>query len=132
MFYLNDYDHYGTVRHTTIFLGLDYFSLEKHLNNYIVVTHLNFVSYIDFCNENINVYSNHLEQLAVVCPNLQQLNLQGNANCLKRLKGLRAIVHACLNLEGINLTKISVSQVESLVILWELLLSLRKLPLTYV
>jgi len=36
-------------------------------------------------------YSDYLEQLAKACPNLQQLNLTGNVNCLKRLRGLCAI-----------------------------------------
>ena len=44
------------------------------------------VSCVDFSNADVN--SNHLEQLAVVCPNLQRLNLQGNINCLRDLQGL--------------------------------------------
>ena len=125
VFYLNDYDHCGTVRYTAI--SFKPRLLEKHLSDYISITHLCLVSYFDFCNKNIDVCSNHLEQLAVVCPNLQRLNLQGNVNCLKHLQGLRAIVNTCQNLEGINLTKISVSRVESHVLLWELLSSLKKL-----
>ena len=73
--------------------------LEKHLNYISSISHLRFVSYIDFSYgfyyEDISVHSNHLEQLAVVCPNLQRLNLQGSVNCLKDLQGLRAIVNTC-------------------------------------
>ena len=36
-------------------------------------------------------FCEHLEQLAIACPNLQQLNLKENVNCLKSLQGLRAI-----------------------------------------
>ena len=41
--------------------------------------------------------------------------------------GLRAIVQACKNLEGLNLLGISVSMVESCLLLWEMLSSLKKL-----
>ena len=69
----------------------------------------------------------HLKQLTVVCPNLEQLNIQNNVNCLKDLEGLRAIVHTCQALESLNLAGISVSSVESYLLLWELLSCLKKL-----
>ena len=73
------------------------------------------------------MYSDHLEQLAVACPNHQRLNLKDVDNCLESLHGLRAIVTACKNLQGLNLTGISVSQVESYLLLWELLSSAKNL-----
>ena len=36
-------------------------------------------------------YSDHLEQLAIACPNLQQLGLLKNVNCLKSLQSLCVI-----------------------------------------
>ena len=81
--------------------------------------HLHSVSYADISNS--NAHPDHLKQLAVVCPNLEQLNLQKKFNCLKDLEGLHAIVHSCQNLESLNLAGISVSSLESYLLLWELL-----------
>ena len=91
------------------------------------IPHLRTVSYVDISYENVN--SNHLQQLAVACPNLQQLHLRGNVNCLKDLKGLQAIVEKCKNLKSLNLAGIDVSRVESYLLLWDLLSSLKKLTL---
>ena len=122
IFCLSEYNCYGKVRCSLTPVH------KLHNSSQIIpisYSHIDSVSYVDF--SYLNIDSNHLEQLAVVCPNLQRLNLQENVNCLKHLQGLRAIVNTCQNLEGINLTKISVSQVESHVLLWELLSSLKKL-----
>ena len=131
IFYLCEYNHYDSVSHavtptfsfkwTLYQTSLDE---EMHFN---CISHLDSVTYFDISHE--NVHSNHLEQLAVVCPNLQRLNLRENVNCLKDLQGFRAIVHTCHNLQGINLTGISVLWVESHLLLWELLSSVKKLTL---
>ena len=84
---------------------------------------IGFLTHFSACRCNV-FYSGHLEQLAVVCPNLQQLNLLGNVNCLKSLQGLRAIATYCQKLEGLNITEISVKQVENCVKLWEILVDL--------
>ena len=120
IFCLSEYNCYGTVRYI-----LTPMRIKLYNSNHISYGQIDSVSCVDF--SNVKVDSNNLEQLAAVCPNLQRLDLQGNVNCLKCLQGLRAIVQTCQNLEGINLTEISVSQVESLVPLWELLSSLKKL-----
>ena len=120
-FWLSEYNCFGTVR----YILTPVHKLYHHQNIPISYGQMDFVSCVDFSNVGVN--SNHLEQLAVLCPNLQRLNLQGNVNCLRDLQGLHAIVHTCQNLEGINLTKISVLQVESLVLLWALLSRLKKL-----
>ena len=72
--------------------------------------------------------SSRLEQLAFACPNLQQLNLRNNVNCLKSLQGLRAISTRCHKLEGLNIMGISVKEVESCGQLWKILVDLQ---LTY-
>ena len=54
---------------------------EKHFN---FTSPLDPVSYVPSLT-GLSVTSSHLQRLAVVCPNLQQLNLQGNAKCLKIL-----------------------------------------------
>ena len=70
-------------------------------------------------------HSGHLEQLAVACPNLQQLKLLRNYNCLKRLQGLRSIADNCKKLQGLNLLGIPVSNVENQVHLWEILCDMK-------
>jgi len=69
----------------------------NHLNDYdslSFVTHLN----ISGC----RLYSGHLEQVAMACPNLTELNLTDNPNCLKNLHGLHVIATYCQNLQGLN------------------------------
>ena len=77
--------------------------------------------------------SGHLEQVAVACPNLQQLNLQCSYHCLKSLQGLRAIHDHCQYLQGLNLLGICVEEVEDLTQLWEILsdMKLTHLALEY-
>ena len=124
VFYLNQYDHDGTVRHTVTPVVSKFIRNIPNIPiNY--TSDLHYVSYIDV--SKLYVRSSHLEQLAVVCPNLQRLNLKDNVDCLKDLRGLHAIVNTCQNLEGLNVTGISLSQVESYLLLWELLSSLKKL-----
>ena len=62
---------------------------------------------------NKSVHCGHLEQLALACPNLLELNLEGNSNCLRCLQGLLT------SLRGLNLSGISVIAVESRVQLWQ-------------
>ena len=125
IFFISEYDHCGMVRHTiTPSFSFKYLSIinEKHFNS---TCHSNSFSCIDLsC---ATVCSNHLEQLAVACPNLQRLNLQGNVNCLEDMQGLHAVVSICQNLEGLNLVGISMSSVESCLAVWELLSSMKKL-----
>ena len=59
--------------------------------------------------------------------NLERLNLMKAQNCLQSLQGLHAIVDTCQNLQGLNLVGIPVSSVESYLLLWELLSSIKKL-----
>ena len=88
-----------------------------------VYSNVEFLTYFSVtrCDE---FYSDHLEQLAKACPNLQQLNLLGNVNCLKSLRGLCAIANH-QNLQGLNIAAISVQQVESCVRLWKILVDLQ-------
>ena len=82
----------------------------------------------EFSASSCDVHSNHLEQLAVACPNLQGLNLEQNKRCLERLKGLCTIASLCLDLEGLNLKGIPTENVESQVYLWKILSDMK---LTY-
>ena len=122
VFYLNEFDHNSTVRHA-ITPAHTIVDVENVRINYTSCLHS--VYYIDLsC---ANIHSDNLKQIAILCPNLQRLNLEDNFHCLDDLQGLHAIVHSCKNLEGINLAGISVSQVESCLLLWALLSSLEKL-----
>ena len=89
------------------------------------IGNFNSVSNVDFsC---ANIYPGHLEQLAIACPNLERLNLKSVQNSLQSLQGLHVIVDTCRNLQGLNLVGIPVSYVESYLLLWQLLSSIKKL-----
>jgi len=72
-----------------------------------------------------SLHSDHLEQLAVICPKLHRLSLAKNLNCLKKLQGLRAIASCCNNLQGLNLLGIQVSEVENHIQLLEILSNIK-------
>ena len=74
------------------------------------------------------LFSEHLETLAVACPNLKELSLIDNVNCLKCLRGLHTIATHCKNLEGLNIVGIPAKELESRIKLWEILVDLE---LTY-
>ena len=120
IFYLSDYDHYGKVR---LSVSPHLYAVKVEHLHYI--SNFNSVSNVDFVG--VNIYPGHLEQLAIACPNLERLNLRNVQNCLQKLQGLHAIVDTCQNLQGLNLVGIPVSSVESYLLLWELLSSIKKL-----
>ena len=123
IFYLSDYDHYGKTR---LSVSTKYYHLDlvkdEHLH---CISNFNSVCNVYF--SGVNVYPGHLEQLAIACPNLKRLNLRKAQNSLQSLQGLRAIVEICRNLQGLNLVEIPASSVESYLLLWELLSSIKKL-----
>jgi len=63
------------------------------------------------------LYSGHLEQLAIACPNLQRLSVRKNDRYLECLKGLQCIASKCHNLRGLYLLGICGSKVESCILL---------------
>ena len=126
IFHFTEYNHYGTVRYALTTERSTQLAIAKKHIVYNTKS-LHSVSYIDLFY--LKVHSDHLKQLALLCPNLQfNLNLIGNkGNCLKDLEGLRTIVHTCQSLTSLNLFGIRVSLVESCLSLWELLSTLKKL-----
>jgi len=86
------------------------------------VDNLRFVTDIDFSNDEL-FRSDQLEQVALICPNLQRLRLSNVS--LNSLRGLRAIAASCNKLQGLNLLGILVSQVEDQLQLWEILSNLK-------
>ena len=126
IFHFTEYNHYGTVRYALTTERSTQLAIAKKHIDYNTKS-LHSVSYIDLFY--LKVHSDHLKQLALLCPNLQfNLNLIGNkGNCLKDLEGLRTIVHTCQSLISLNLFGIRVSLVESCLSLWELLSTLKKL-----
>ena len=91
--------------------------------NYRIKT-LDFLTDFDISISGI-LYSEHLEQIAMECPNLQRLNLKHNKGCLKCLDGLYAIATSCRSLQGLNIMNISVEEVENHIRLWEILRDMR-------
>jgi len=53
-----------------------------------------------------SLLSGHLEQVSIACPNLQQLGLQCNKRCLRKLQGLQSVAANCEQLNGLNLVTI--------------------------
>ena len=74
-----------------------------------------------------DIFPGHLEQIAIACPNLQWIDLKGCYNCLHSLKGLQSIVNNCQNLQGLNIVDIPVMEVESYILLWQLISRMTKL-----
>ena len=66
--------------------------------------------------------------LGATSNDLLELKLRANTKCLKRLQGLRTTAACCQNLQGLDLSYISVNDVESQVELWEIIAELK---LTY-
>ena len=123
IFYLSDYHHYGKAR---LSVSPRYYDLDLVKDEDLqYISNFNSVSNVDF--SYVNIYPDHLEQLAIACPNLERLNLKKAQNSLQSFQGLRAIVHTCQNLQGLNLEEIPVSSMESCLLLWELLSSIKKL-----
>ena len=119
IFYLSEYSNYRLSVGPNCKYSLADLVIDEHLH---YISNFNSVSSVDF--SKVNIYPDHLEQLAIACPNLEQLNLRSAQNSLQSLRGLRAIVDTCQNLQGLNLVGIPV---ESCLLLWELLSSIKKL-----
>ena len=101
---------------------LDYFP-----QFYNTVNNINCVTHFDVAQHN-RLLPNDLEQIAIACPNLQQLKINGCFQSLTSLHGLHAVASYCHNLQGLNMIGISVSAVEGQIQLWEIL---SKMTLTH-
>ena len=119
---LSDYDHNGKARLSASPRCSKYSEFVKDKD---FISNFNSVSNVDF--SSMNIYPDHLEQLAIICPNLERLNLRKAQNSLQNIQGLHAIVNTCQNLQGLNLEEIPVSEKESCLLLWELLSSIKRL-----
>jgi len=90
----------------------------------LAVGHVDFKSVVhfdlSFCE---NLLSGHLEQVAIVCPNLKRLSLQHSSCCLTSLQGMQSIATNCDSLQGLNL--MGITEIEGQVQLWELLSNMR-------
>ena len=89
------------------------------------ISSIGFITHFNIMWQSSNFLPDHLEQLAMACPNLQQLILRGSCKCLSNLKGLRAVASYCGSLHGLNISDISVTELESQIKLWEILSSMK-------
>ena len=124
LFYLSEYDHYGKAMISVSHKYPKYPELVKYEHLHYI-SNINSVSIVNFFS--VNIYPDDLEQLAIACPNLERLNLRNAENSLQNMQGLRAIVNTCQNLQGLNLEEMPVLSMESCLLLWELLSSIKKL-----
>jgi len=118
MLLLTESNFNGKVVHKAVAVSSKMFQNSFDAKVCCKVTDLRLVTHFDvaFCDK---FNSNHLEQLSVTCPNLQQLNLRNNTVCLKNLQGLQSIAQNCEKLQGINLLGVPVINIESHLLLWE-------------
>ena len=126
---LTNSTHGGNTIHkaTTVYkdrYGFDIVIQRSDLNNNI--DNLTFITHFDASHSQLQ--SGHLEQLAMACYNLLELNLKFNTDCLRSLQGLHKIAACCQNLRGLNLLFISAKYVESQVQLLKILVEMK---LTY-
>jgi len=111
--------HYGgRIMHMVRYLNC--YGVANKLSYIAKYGELNRTTHFDFSHCQ-SIHSGHLEQLAIVFPNLQRLNLQYCSHCLENLKGLQAIAIHCQNLQGLNLLGIHVSKVQDQILFWEIL-----------
>lgn len=89
------------------------------------ITDLTFVTYFDVGTTERHLYSGHLEQLALACPNLIWLNLRSNSHCLQTLQGLEVISRCCQRLQGLNLLYVPLKNIQSQIKLWDILSSMK-------
>ena len=123
--YLSDYDHYSKVRLSATPRCARYLDFVNYVKDEHYISNFDSVSDIDL--SSVNVYPDHLEQLAIACSNLERLDLSSAQNCLQNMQVLHAIVNTCQNLQGLNLEEIPLESKESCLLLWELLSSIKKL-----
>ena len=91
---------------------------------YNIVTSIHCVTHFDVSKYNCLLPSD-IEQIAIVCPHLQQLKISRCCQCLTSLHGLQAIASHCHNFQGLNMVGISVSAVENQIQLWEILSNMK-------
>ena len=89
------------------------------------ITDLTFVTYFDVGTTERHLYSGHLEQLALACPNLIWLNLRSNSHCLQTLQGLEVISRCCQRLQGLNLLYVPLKNIQSQTKLWDILSNMK-------
>ena len=118
-----EFSYNGEVMHCAT-LSLLSVPRDKYLN--LTFSTLSSVTFFiaGFCGD---IYPGHLEQIAIACPNLQWLNLKGCYESLQSLKGLQSIVNMCQDLQGLNIADIPIMEVESYVLLWQVISGIPKL-----
>ena len=89
------------------------------------ITDLSFVTHFDVGHTEKRLYSGHLEQIAIACPNLMWLNLFDNSKCLQSLQGLDLISRCCQKLRGLNLLFVPIKNIECQIKLWDILSSMK-------
>ena len=94
---------------------------------FYTVDNINCLRYFNVGEYN-SLFPYDLNQIAMACPNLQQLKISKCCKSLTSLYGLQAVANYCHNLQGLDMIGISVSAVESQIQLWEIL---SKMTLTH-
>ena len=100
--------------------------IRQEVHKYYMVDRYGLLKFVtEFVTAFNGLYSKDLEQLSIMWPNLQRLDIRNNKYCLNSLQGLRAIANSCHNLQGLNLLGIPVTEVKDQTHLWEILSTIK-------
>ena len=112
----------GSYRDKKVHKALLIGGIDEHIDT--TVTSLTSITYFDAsCCRSLRPH--HLEQISLVCPNLQKLDLRNNPKCLKSLQGLHSLANNCKSLQGLNLRQAYRRNNEYCCVqLWEILCSM--------
>ena len=111
--------------------------IDKYIDNSVTIASLTSVTY--FANDALwSLLPEHLEWLSIACPNLQRLDLSGNARCLSDLQGLCNVAKNCRNLQYLNLSGIVEEDIDPQIYgitcdldeLWEILCTMHLIGLS--
>ena len=78
------------------------------------VSDLSYLTELDLSRSNLDI-----KQIVLACPRLQRLNLKNNRSL--RVEDLQAIATCCYNLQGLNLMRISATDIQFCLKVWEIL-----------
>ena len=105
IFHLTQGCYHGKKVHRAWLNAID--GIDEYIDNSVI----SLIS-VTYFNTSCALLPKHLQWLSIACPNLQRLDLSGNARCLSDLQGLRSVAQNCRNLRYLNLTSIGIEDVD--------------------
>ena len=109
IFYLTQGSYHGKKVHGVWLNAID--GIDEYIDNSVTIASLTCVTYFN-ASYACDLLPEHLEWLSIACPNLQRLDVSGNARCLSDLQGLRSVAKNCRNLQYLNLTEMDEEDID--------------------